>query len=202
MKEIYNKLARVQMTLKAPKGQYNKFNDFKYRSAEDIYEAVKPLLEKEGLVLTLSDTLEAIGSRYYIKATATLTDGTDTIVATAYAREDENRAGMSESQVTGCSSSYARKYALGGLFLIDDNKDSDSFDNRKNVEKTAVSVANEGKSLKEQLKDFCSEQGLTCPSCQKSIKKFYQYYQKKLDNWKGDFDIKALWANWQNRERK
>lgn len=202
MKAIYEKLARIQLFLKAPKSQYNKFNDFNYRSAEDIYESVKPLLDKWGLYLTLSDTLEAIGERYYIKATATLTDGTDTITVTAYAREDENRAGMSESQVTGCSSSYARKYALGGLFLIDDGKDSDSYDNRKNVENKGLSTINKTKTNKEVLKDFCTKQGLECPACQPEIKRFYKYYKKKLEKWSGEFNVEKCWENWQINKNK
>ena len=169
MSAIEEKLRRIQIELKAPKGQHNEFNNFNYRSAEDIYEALKPLLDKEGLVLTLSDTMEVMGNRYYIKATATLTDGTDTICTTAYAREDENRAGMSESQVTGCSSSYARKYAMGGLFLIDDGKDSDTFDNRESAKtKKAPCATTKSKEKKDTdnlsvLYNFCTKIGIENP---------------------------------------
>ena len=121
-----DKLLKIQQELKAPKGQVNKFGGYKYRSCEDIFEAVKPLLKEQELVLTTTDELVYIGERYYIKATAILTDGTETIMNSAYAREEETKKGMDSSQITGASSSYARKYALNGLFLIDDVKDSDS----------------------------------------------------------------------------
>jgi hypothetical protein len=123
---IYEKLARIQAELKAPKGQYNDYGGFKYRSCEDITEAVKPLLKEVGLVLLLNDELELIGNRYYVKATATLADAEGKISVTAYAREDETKKGMDGSQLTGTASSYARKYALNGLFAIDDTKDADA----------------------------------------------------------------------------
>ena len=123
---MIEKLIKIQQTLKAPKGQMNKFGGYKYRSCEDIFEAVKPLLKEQKLVLRTTDELVQIGERYYIKATAILTDGTETIENVAYAREEETKKGMDGSQITGASSSYARKYALNGLFLIDDVKDSDS----------------------------------------------------------------------------
>ena len=126
---IYEKLSKIQMELKAPKNQYNSFGGYKYRSCEDILEAVKPLLEKNKCVLTISDELVQIGERYYIKALAELRNiekENDYIINTAYAREEENKKGMDGSQITGASSSYARKYALNGLFLIDDVKDSDT----------------------------------------------------------------------------
>lgn len=120
------KLCRIQAALKAPKNQRNDFGKYNYRSCEDILEAVKPLLSQEGLALTISDSIEMIGSRVYVKATATLTDGEKTISTTAFAREADSRKGMDESQVTGSASSYARKYALNGLFCIDDTKDADT----------------------------------------------------------------------------
>ena len=128
MKEINIKLMNIQQELKAPKGQYNSFGKYAYRSCEDILEAVKPLLRKEKVVLTISDELQYRGNRYYIKATATLidTESEATISNSAYAREEETKKGMDGSQITGASSSYARKYALNGLFGIDDNKDSDT----------------------------------------------------------------------------
>lgn len=121
-----NKLLKIQMELKAPKNQTNSFGGYNYRSCEDIFEAVKPLLQEEGLVLRVTDELVNIGERYYIKATAILADGNDIIENVAYAREEETKKGMDGSQITGASSSYARKYALNGLFLIDDVKDSDT----------------------------------------------------------------------------
>jgi len=136
---IYKKLLEVQKKLKAPKGQYNSFGKYHYRSCEDILEALKPLLAEQNLVLRISDELVLIGERYYIKATTTLTDtetGEET-TTTAYAREEENKKGMDGSQVTGASSSYARKYALNGLFCIDDTKDSDATNTHGKSEENA-----------------------------------------------------------------
>lgn len=125
---LYEKLSKIQQELKVPKEQFNKFANFKYRSQEDILEAVKPLLGD--LVLTISDEPVIVGSRYYIQATARLTDdGVEYVVCKAYARESEIKKGMDDSQITGTASSYARKYALNGLFLIDDTNGVDSKDN-------------------------------------------------------------------------
>lgn len=123
---FYEKLVKVQQELKAPKSNFNKFGNFRYRSAEDILEAVKPLNAKYGLVLTLTDTPILIGERYYIQATAKITDGGNAHEVTAYAREAQTKKGMDDSQITGTASSYARKYALNGLYLIDDTKDADT----------------------------------------------------------------------------
>jgi hypothetical protein len=125
---IYEKLMNVQSSLKAPKGQYNSFGKYKYRSCEDIVESVKPLLKQNGLLLTMSDEIVMMADRIYVKATATIIDTAEgkEISVTALAREEETKKGMDGSQVTGASSSYARKYALNGLFAIDDTKDSDS----------------------------------------------------------------------------
>lgn len=126
---IETALLAIQCELKAPKTQYNSFGKYNYRNCEDILEAVKPLLVTHGATLTLSDELTQIGDRYYIKATATLANinnPVEDISVTAYAREDETKKGMDGSQVTGAASSYARKYALNGLFCIDDTKDADT----------------------------------------------------------------------------
>lgn len=123
---IEDKLIDIQTELKAPKGQYNNFGKYSYRSAEDILEAVKPLNAKHNLLLTLTDEPILVGDWHYIKATATLTDGDDTLKVTAYARESLNKKGMDDSQITGTASSYARKYALNGMYLIDDTKDADT----------------------------------------------------------------------------
>jgi len=128
MEQVHQKLAAIQAALKAPKSQFNKFGGYKYRKAEDILEAVKPLLKQYGCTLTCTDELQLIGDRYYIKATATITNSEDgmSVSTTAYAREEEEKKGMDGSQVTGASSSYARKYALNGLLCIDDTADSDT----------------------------------------------------------------------------
>lgn len=123
---LHEALINVQSALKAPKNQTNTFGKYNYRSCEDILEAVKPHLKANGLTLQLSDELECVGGRVYIKATATLSDGTETRVSTALAREPETKKGMDDSQITGTASSYARKYALNGLFCIDDTKDVDT----------------------------------------------------------------------------
>lgn len=134
---VREKLLAVQAELKAPKGQTNSFGKYKYRSCEDILESVKPLLKKYNATLVISDSLELIGERYYIKATATFQDvETDGVIEnTAYARESAEKKGMDDSQVTGATSSYARKYALNGLFLIDDTKDADT-DEFRNQQKS------------------------------------------------------------------
>ena len=121
------KLNEIQQKLKAPKNQYNSFGKYKYRNQEDILEAVKPLLGESTIII--EDEIVNIGERYYVKATATLREGDESVTATAYAREAEIKKGMDESQITGATSSYARKYALNGLFLIDDTKDADNSDN-------------------------------------------------------------------------
>ena len=132
-------LTNIQSELKAPKNQLNKFGGYNYRNCEDILEALKPLLIKHNSAVTLTDELVMIGERYYIKATATLhcfsDNDVDTISVSALAREDESKKGMDASQVTGASSSYARKYALNGLFAIDDTKDSDTTNTGSNSSK-------------------------------------------------------------------
>lgn len=127
-----NIMADIQGKLKAPKGQDNKFGGYKYRSCEDIVEAVKPLLVEHGAHLRISDEVVQLGERYYVKATASVKVGTETIEeVSGLARECLDRKGMDESQITGATSSYARKYALNGLFAIDDTKDADTMDNRE-----------------------------------------------------------------------
>ena len=125
-KTIHQKLIEVQEELKAPKGQYNSFGKYHFRSTEDIVEALKPLLIKRGLLLLMYDEIELIGSRIYVVSTADLTDGATNIKVSARARESETKKGMDDSQITGTASSYARKYALNGMFLIDDSKDADT----------------------------------------------------------------------------
>ena len=144
-------LAKIQALVKAPKGQFNNFGKYKYRSCEDIVEAIKPVINPLGFALTLSDEVVLIGQRFYIKATATLTDGKETYTATAFAREEEVKKGMDGSQITGASSSYARKYALNGLFAIDDTKDADSTNTGKEELKTA------SPAISDKEKDYLTE---------------------------------------------
>lgn len=126
MKEFYEKLNDIQTRLKAPKNLVNKFGNYNYRNAEGICEAVKPLLREHGLVLTLDDEIVQEGDRVYIKSTATITDGAESVRVSALAREADQKKGMDAAQVTGATSSYARKYALNGLLLLDDTKDPDT----------------------------------------------------------------------------
>lgn len=133
-KEFYKKLADIQLKLNAPKNQYNNFGKYAYRSCEDILEGVKPLLGE--LFLTISDEVILVGDRFYIKATATITDGESSHSVSACARESLDKKGMDSAQVTGATSSYARKYCLNGLFGIDDAKDADTNEHRNQSEPT------------------------------------------------------------------
>lgn len=137
-KQIYSALMAVQRDLKAPKGQYNSFGKYKYRSLEDIIEAVKPLLNENGLILNMTDDVVMVGDRIYIKATVSVIDvaNGDTVTTTALARESAVKKGMDDSQVTGTASSYARKYALNGLFAIDDTKDADANEYHQQTQQT------------------------------------------------------------------
>lgn len=154
------KVVAVQSELKAPKNQYNSFGEYKYRSCEDILEGVKPLLNKYGLYLKISDAVELIGDRYYIKATATLSDTDNCISTSAYAREQLEKKKMDASQVTGATSSYARKYALNGLLCIDDTKDADSVEDKPLQQNTAYNWktlkarATQGGVTEDALKDY------------------------------------------------
>lgn len=138
---VSEKLLAVQGGLKAPKSQHNAFGDFNYRSCEDILEALKPLLQQAKAILTIGDEVLDVGGRFYIKATATFQDVEtgEQISSSAYAREPDGRPKMDVAQVTGSSSSYARKYALNGMFCIDDAKDPDTQDNRNQGQKPAAS---------------------------------------------------------------
>jgi hypothetical protein len=141
------KLINIQKKLKAPKDSYNSFGGYKYRSCEQILEAVKPLLAEENCELILTDDIILIGDRYYVKASAHLSDGTDYKIVTAFAREDEKKKGMDGSQITGTASSYARKYALNGLFLIDDTKDADTDEHAQIVKKASEKASREEAEL-------------------------------------------------------
>lgn len=151
-KNIYKKLLAIQSELKAPKNQYNKFGGYAYRSQEDILEAVKPLLVKYNATIIMQDKTELIGDRYYIKATARFIDAEsgETIETEALARESENIKGMQASQITGATSSYARKYALNALLLIDDCKDADTTNKHGKDEKALTKCSLNNQDNKEQ----------------------------------------------------
>lgn len=139
---IQEKLNKVQVELNAPKNLYNKFAGYAYRNCEGILTGLKPLLEKYGLTITLSDDVRQIGERFYVVATAKLTDieTGESVSNTAYAREDNTQKGLTPAQITGSCSSYARKYALNGLLAIDDVQDDDTRDNRQQKKEEKVDV--------------------------------------------------------------
>lgn len=143
-------LNKIQAELKAPKNLHNSFGGYNYRSAESILEAVKPLLNENGAILTLSDEIVEVGGRIYVKATATFRAGDEFFEVTAYAREAESKKGMDESQITGTASSYARKYALNGLFLIDDTKDADTDEYSRQVNSTRKEATTQYATLKQK----------------------------------------------------
>lgn len=159
--KLHEKLLAIQTKLKAPKGQYNSFGKYSYRSAEDILEAVKPLNAEQGVLLIITDEIKEIGGRVYVVATATVSDGTDTLQVSAFAREPENKKGMDESQITGATSSYARKYALNGLYAIDDNKDADTDEHKQqqeNAPKKQQAQKQQQKQQQQQEKGFTEQE--------------------------------------------
>ena len=161
-KNVLEKLLSVQTKLKAPKSQYNAFGKYNYRNCEDILEAVKPLCKEVNALVYLTDDIVLIGERYYVKATAYFVNADEferPITVTAYAREEETKKGMDGSQVTGASSSYARKYALNGLFDIDDTKDSDTT-NTHGKEDVTPQPKPKQKTPREKLLDKLNEKGI------------------------------------------
>lgn len=190
--EIYSS---IQFELKAPKGQYNSFAKYHYRSCEDILEAVKPLLKKYNATLTIEDEVVLIGDRFYVKATATLRSDKDSISASAFAREQSEKKGLDESQITGATSSYARKYALNGLFCIDDTKDADTDEYVNQISKTKTSTPAPAEEPAKQKEVFNSAH----PDWQKvlnnlkagkgSLKSLQSYYsispsvEKEITDW-------------------
>ena len=193
MSNIVEKLSAIQVELKAPKGQYNSFGKYNYRSCEDILEGVKPLLDKYRVALTLNDEIVLIGDRYYVKATATLHDGEQVLSSTAYARESEDKKGMDSSQLTGATSSYARKYALNGLFSIDDTKDADATnDHGKSNSQGASSNGSKGASTvsEKQIKRLIAiaiKKGYNAEQLSNMV---YKKYQKATNNLtKEEYDV-------------
>ena len=177
MSEITEILSDIQQNLKAPKGQFNSFGKYKYRSCEDIVEAVKPLLAKHNAVLVLFDDIINLGDRYYVKAVAQISNGKEVLETSAYARESESKKGMDESQITGTASSYARKYALNGLFAIDDTKDADTNEHKDTVDKSP-----------------------TVKIDPKAKKEFHEQVLKALENG-DDSHMKELWSEWDADEK-
>ena len=170
--KLHEKLLAIQTKLKAPKGQYNSFGKYSYRSAEDILEAVKPLNAEQGVLLTITDEIKEIGGRVYVVATATVSDGTDTLQVSAFAREPENKKGMDESQITGATSSYARKYALNGLYAIDDNKDADTDEHKQQQENAPKKQQAQKQQQKQQAQQQQQEKGFTEQELHELVEKY------------------------------
>ena len=171
------KLIEIQNELKAPKSKYNSFGKFSYRSCEDILEAVKPLLKVKDLIMTISDEAVNVGDKNYIKATVTITDGDKSMSVSALAREAEDKKGMDDSQITGTASSYARKYALNGMFLIDDTKDADTDEYKEATKKAEPKEETfEDSQISpikaKTLKALCEEKGT-------DVKKLCEHYKVK-----------------------
>lgn len=188
------KLLKVQGELKAPKGQTNTFGKYKYRSCEDILEAVKPLLQKNKASLYISDNLELIGERYYVKATATFVDAEtgEQISNTAFARESAEKKGMDDSQVTGATSSYARKYVLNGLFLIDDTKDADT-DEYRNQQKSKEERKFDEKVEKDKTSTISKkDQEILKAVIEKKGLKVEEFMNIPIANLTGEQYVKAL----------
>lgn len=170
--KLTEKLAKLQVNLKAPKNLYNSFGKYKYRNVEGIQEALKPMLDEYKVTVTLADEIVETGGRVYVKATATIADceSGEALSVSAYAREAESKKGMDDAQVTGATSSYARKYALNGLFLLDDTKDVDTEEYQSQSKRGTTKAkpkSDDGlpfeigddapKSYREQLREFCKE---------------------------------------------
>lgn len=180
---LHEKLVNIQQDLKVQKTHFNAFGKYKYRNCEDILEALKPLLN--GLTIILTDEIVNVGDRYYVKAAATLSDGKEVISNVAYARESLDKKGMDDSQITGSTSSYARKYALNGLFALDDTKDVDSQDNTKteeySLDEESIRKINEAPNL-DTLAQFCKDiKEAKGAKYQKSLITLYTQRKKELE---------------------
>lgn len=196
VKTIFERLAVVQKVLKAPKDKDNSFGKYKYRSCEDILESVKPILNENGLVLFLNDEIVEICGRFYVKATATVytTDGTayatDHFSVSAYARESETKSGMDSAQITGAASSYARKYALNGLFCIDDTKDADTDEFTQESQARAKKTATKKKTAEPAVvssnvpdglpEEIATESAPFCNDCGEPIKRTDKYTVEQI----------------------
>lgn len=178
---INEKLMQIQGKLKVPKGQFNKFGGFSYRSCEDIFEGVKPFLSETNCVLMLDDEVVVIGDRYYVKSSAILTDvdSGGWVTSTAYAREEESKKGMDGAQITGSASSYARKYALNGLFCLDDVKDPDTGQNEVTQPTTVTTVKEENPKSKLTREIFAI--GKDLGQTEEEIKEYILTSSKKKD---------------------
>lgn len=171
MDNFFKRVAKAQTEIKAPKNQRNTFGNYNYRSCEDILEAAKPVCSANGLLLTVSDELVLIGDRYYVKATATLhdTESDMFLLNNAFAREAAEKRGQDDSQITGTASSYARKYALNGLFCIDDTKDADTDEYAKQSKREAPPAQSKPRETIEEVKARFDAGGHVCDKCGAAI---------------------------------
>lgn len=176
---LLQKLLKIQAELKAPKNQYNKFGEFYYRSCEDILSAAKPLCVREGILLYVTDDVKLVGDRYYVKATASVTDGENTIFAEAYARETESRPKMDAAQLTGSASSYARKYALNGLFCLDDTKDADAMKPEESTPKAAPKEKTDKAALLKQIAEGAKKHSISADDMKIIMKRQYNKESSK-----------------------
>lgn len=198
-KTLHERLVKIQQELKAPKNQRNTFGNYDYRSCEDIIEAVKPLLD--GLTLVIDDEVVNVGERNYVKATVFISDGKNQIQTTAFAREAETQKGMNEAQITGSASSYARKYALNGLFAIDDTKDADTMDNRSSGTTAPAKAAQV--DTKTNTDDVV---GRVCPKCKSKLVHNTTRAGKSMikcstNSWKNGQAVGCDFVEWINDKR-
>lgn len=189
--KIFEKLSKVQAELNAPKSRHNKFGNYDYRSCEDILQAVKPLLAANGLVLILNDEIVERAGRFYVESTATIyeMETLETLRATAYARESEQKTGMDAAQITGAASSYARKYALNALFNIDDTKDADADEYTQESQARAKKATTKKKTAEPAIssnvpdglpEEIATESAPICEDCGEVIKPTDKYTVEKI----------------------
>lgn len=175
-------LVKIQSELKAPKGQFNSFGKYKYRSCEDVLEALKPLLKENKCFLQMTDDIVLIGNRFYIKATATITNESGVSVSvSAFAREEESKKGMDASQLTGATSSYARKYALNGLFAIDDNKDSDTTNTGDKTDEPKKNEKPSTPEVKKEIMEAIKKEVDSCRAKEEVVKVWNKYPELKTN---------------------
>ena len=203
---IKEKLFNIQQEFKSNKDMYNDFAKFAYRNLENMMFDLKPILKKYNCIITFNDDVVNVGNSNYIKSTITLIDleTTETISVTGIAKEDENRAGMCSGQMTGCSSSYSRKYGLCGLLAVNEEKDLDSLDNRTkttqdNPENPPVNKPyndNPSKSNIDQLTEFCADKKQLPDIDKDKLLRFFNYYKDKMNNWTGKLNLEQLFNKW------
>lgn len=176
-KAFHEKFVLVQKLIRVPKGQFNSFGKYSFRSCEDILAALRNILPEYGLFVNICDQVELIGDRYYVKAIASISDGSSSVTSTALARESEAKKGMDESQITGTASSYARKYALAGLLGLDDEDDADSKDNSHN---TGVAPAQAKAKAMKDLRELIISRGKTEAGLIKYLNDYYKFSESEM----------------------